>query len=81
VNTLTGSGYNDSLIGGAGPDTLAGILGKDSLSGGLGADVFVFITTPNPLTHKDTITDFSAADDDIWLAKSILAGLRSATGA
>ena len=40
-----------------------------------------FNTAPNASTNKDTITDFSAADDDIWLAKSVMTGLGSATGA
>ena len=89
VNTLTGSGHNDSLdcsagndslIGGAGADTLVGGAGNDNLTGGLGADVFVFNTAPNASTNKDTITDFSAVDDEIRLAKSVMAGLGSATG-
>ena len=58
-----------------------GGLGNDNLTGGLGADVFVFNTAPNASPNKDTITDFSAGDDDIWLAKAVMAGLGSATGA
>ena len=40
-----------------------------------------FNAKPHASSNKDTITDFSAADDDIWLAKSVMAGLGSATGA
>lgn len=90
MNTLTGGSGNDSLeggagndklIGGGGADTLAGGLGNDSLTGGLGADVFVFNTTPNASSNKDTLTDFNATDDAIWLAKSVMAGLGGPTGA
>jgi Ca2+-binding RTX toxin-like protein len=90
VNTLTGGSGNDSLeggagndklIGGGGADTLAGGLGNDSLTGGLGADVFVFNTTPNASSNRDTLTDFNATDDAIWLAKSVMAGLGGTTGA
>jgi Ca2+-binding RTX toxin-like protein len=90
VNTLTGGSGNDSLeggagndklIGGGGADTLAGGLGNDNLTGGLGADVFVFNTTPNASSNKDTITDFNATDDAIWLAKSVMAGLGGTAGA
>jgi Ca2+-binding RTX toxin-like protein len=90
INTLTGSVYNDvlkgysgndSLIGGAGNDQLYGGLGNDNLTGGLGADSFIFDTAPNASTNKDTIVDFNSADDDIWLAKAVMAGLVGATGA
>jgi Ca2+-binding RTX toxin-like protein len=90
TNTLSGSGFadrldggvgNDTLVGGDGADTLVGGVGNDNLTGGLGADVFVFNTAPNASTNKDTITDFSAADDDIWLAKAVMAGLGRAAGA
>ena len=80
-DSLNGGAGNDILAGGAGADTLVGGLGNDNLTGGLGADVFVFNTAPNTLTNKDTITDFNAVDDDIHLAKAVMAGLGSATGA
>ena len=41
----------------------------------------MFNAAPNASTNKDTIKDFSAADDDIWLAKSVMAGLGSVMGA
>ncbi|WP_173947410.1 cadherin domain-containing protein [Microvirga subterranea] len=61
ANTLTGQAGNDTLYGGA---------GKDVLTGGAGGDVFVFDTRPNNRTNVDSITDFNAADDTIWLKKS-----------
>ena len=38
IEALRGSGYDDTLIGGAGGDTLLGGAGNDTLSGGTGAD-------------------------------------------
>ena len=66
--TLTGSGAVDAtgnsqanvLNGNAGNNHLDGGYGHDVLTGGLGADVFVFGTH----SGADTITDFSAADND-----------------
>lgn len=75
ANSLTGSAYNDSLDGGLGADTLIGGAGNDTLTGGLGADVFVFNQAPNATNNIDVYTDFTAVDDDIWLAKSALSGL------
>ena len=68
------------LVGGAGADTLTGGVGNDNLTGGLGADVFIFNFTPNASHNKDTLTDFNATDDLIWLAKSVMSGLGSETG-
>jgi Ca2+-binding RTX toxin-like protein len=84
INTLTGSAFadtldggagNDVLIGGNGDDTLIGGNGNDALTGGVNSDVFVFNFAPNATTNRDTITDFSAIDDDIWLARSAMTGL------
>ena len=80
-DTLYGGDGNDTLYGGNGNDTLYGGNGNDLLVGGAGADVFVFDTTANASTNKDTISDFVSANDDIWLAKSVMAGLGSNTGA
>jgi Ca2+-binding RTX toxin-like protein len=87
-NTLYGYSGNDKLIGGAGNDLLnggngndmlVGSIGKDTLIGGGGNDTFYFNTTPNASTNVDTITDFSSADDVIWLENAIFTSL-SATG-
>lgn len=90
VNSLTGSAFNDiidggagndTLVGGVGNDTLYGGLGNDALTGGSGSDVFVFNTAPNASSNKDSISDFVSANDDIWLAKSVMAGLGANNGA
>lgn len=84
VNTLTGTNYadilqgqrgNDTLIGNAGNDTLYGGIGRDRLTGGSGRDVFVFDSTPNTTTNRDTLTDFSVTDDTLQFSKAIFAAL------
>jgi Ca2+-binding RTX toxin-like protein len=84
ANILTGTGWadvifggagNDQIAGGAGADRLYGGLGNDTLSGGEGQDAFVFNTTPNATTNKDTITDFVSGADKIELSKTIFAAL------
>jgi len=72
---LTGGAGNDTLNGGDGADTLKGGLGNDVLTGGSGNDLFVFDTRLSATSNKDTITDFSHADDTIQLLKSIMTGL------
>jgi Ca2+-binding RTX toxin-like protein len=69
--TLTGTAAVDGLLGEAGADRLLGKGGRDVLTGGQGKDAFVFDTRPNARTNKDTITDFSRADDTIHLAKNV----------
>jgi Ca2+-binding RTX toxin-like protein len=63
-DNLVGGDYNDSISGLAGNDTLAGGFGNDTLVGGTGNDRFVFNTTPNAATNRDSITDFSVAQND-----------------
>ncbi|WP_162820426.1 M10 family metallopeptidase C-terminal domain-containing protein [Microvirga calopogonii] len=84
---VTGNDFAHYLVGGAdidifsgmgGNDTLAGGAGKDTLTGGAGKDVFVFNTAPNKKTNVDTITDFRAKDDDIWLDDAVFKGLGKA---
>lgn len=74
-NTLNGSTGNDTLLGGAGSDRLYGGVGNDTLTGGTGADAFVFHAAPNAATNVDRITDFSVADDVIWLENSVFTTL------
>ncbi|MGO4705280.1 cadherin domain-containing protein [Microvirga sp. 2MCAF38] len=74
-DVIFGYGGNDVLSGEAGNDKLYGGAGNDTLSGGTGKDIFVFDTKPSKKTNIDTITDFSARDDTIHLAKSIFKGL------
>ncbi len=70
-NVLNGVGGNDTINGGVGTDRLYGGLGNDKLTGGVGADAFVFNTTLNSSRNVDTITDFSVADDTIWLENAV----------
>jgi len=74
-NTLTGNSGNNLLNGGVGADTLFGGAGNDTLVGGAGRDSFVFNTALNGTTNKDTITDFTTADDTIKLENGIFTKL------
>jgi len=78
-NIIYGYNGNDSLDGGAGNDTLLGGAGNDILTGGTGNDTFFLNGTLNVSANIDTITDFTASDDTIWLENSIFTSL-SATG-
>ncbi len=82
-----GSSLNDTLIGGtgmdrfdgsAGDDRLYGRGGKDTLTGGTGKDVFVFDTKPGK-KNLDTIQDFKAGQDKLWLDNAIFKKLGSGT--
>jgi Ca2+-binding RTX toxin-like protein len=68
VTKVTGSSYNDLLIGdgranelsgGAGADWIRGEAGNDLLTGGAGRDVFVFA----PGFGQDTVRDFTRGED------------------
>lgn len=56
---LTGNGYANRIIGGAGGDTLVGLGGADTLEGGSGADIFMLSGG-----DLDTVLDFSVAEGD-----------------
>jgi RTX calcium-binding nonapeptide repeat (4 copies) len=68
---LYGNLGNDYVRGGAGNDRIYGGSGNDSLYGDANADAFVFNTTPNGATNIDSIRDFSARDDRVWLDNSV----------
>jgi len=74
-NILTGNLGANILNGGAGNDILKGGLGNDTLTGGIGNDTFIFNSTLNATSNRDTITDFSHSDDTIQLSKSIMSAL------
>lgn len=74
-NTLSGLNGNDTLAGGSGNDTLYGGSGLDRVAGGAGTDIFVFDTVLNATTNVDTITDFSATDDTMWLEHDIFTNI------
>ena len=87
ANALTGGSGNDTLTGNAGIDTirggdgfdqLRGGAGNDTLTGGTGIDWFIFDTTPNATTNKDTITDFTSGTDKLQFSKAIFTGLSGA---
>ena len=65
----TASGIGNSLantiIGGDGRSLIQGGLGDDTLTGGLGNDTFIFRATAS----VDTITDFAAGVETIYLSK------------
>ncbi|WP_112663351.1 hypothetical protein [Microvirga flavescens] len=74
-NKIVGGSGKDTLGGGLGNDTLWGGLGNDTLRGDGGKDVFVFNTKPNNRTNLDTIKDFNAKDDSIWLENKVFTKL------
>jgi Ca2+-binding RTX toxin-like protein len=81
ADRFTGNGSANMLIGNAGNDTLFGGAGNDRLTGGTEADFFVFDAKLGARTNVDTITDFSAKDDTIWLDNSIFRKLVSGSEA
>lgn len=75
-NTLSGNGGADRLSALAGSDWLYGGNGNDTLTAGAGRDGFVFNTKANSRTNVDTITDFRAVDDTIFLDRAVFSGAR-----
>lgn len=84
ANVIQGGGGRDALYGRAGNDTIDGQAdgdwiwgdeGNDSLTGGGGADEFIFNTTLNAATNVDTITDFVAGVEKMWLDDAVFAGV------
>ncbi|WP_102106984.1 Calx-beta domain-containing protein [Oceaniglobus roseus] len=76
---LDGGGNNDNLVGGAGNDTLLGRNGDDTLLGGGGDDTLTggfqtdtFVYARN--YERDTVTDFSDADDILSLNDNLWGG-------
>ena len=63
-NTISGSTFDDMILGNGGNDSLIGAAGNDSLSGGLGADVFRFSSPLDASTNVDLISDFVIAESD-----------------
>jgi hypothetical protein len=74
---LYGNSGNDHLRGGAGNDKVYGGTGSDSLYGDAGQDAFVFNTKANGTTNVDSIRDFSARDDAVWLDNSVFTAVGS----
>lgn len=68
-NVIVGNSGANIISGNNGNDFLYGGLGLDTISGGSGKDCFIFDTIASA-DNVDTITDFTAVDDQIWLARS-----------
>ncbi|EJN01629.1 M10 family metallopeptidase C-terminal domain-containing protein [Phyllobacterium sp. YR531] len=66
----TGNALNNYLVGNSGANIISGGAGSDTLTGGAGKDAFVFNTALGS-TNRDTITDFDAPTDTIWLDDSV----------
>ncbi len=77
-NTLWGNAGADILSGGDGFDQLRGGASNDTLTGGNGIDWFIFDTTPNATSNKDTIIDFTSGTDKLQFSKAIFTGLSGA---
>jgi Ca2+-binding RTX toxin-like protein len=75
-NILDGGLGNDVLIGSDGQDTLIGGRGADSLTGGLEADSFLFDVLEIS-ARKDTIVDFTVAEDFIALSRAAFTAFAS----
>jgi Ca2+-binding RTX toxin-like protein len=72
-NLLSGGSGNDIIAGGGGNDRLIGGAGMDSLRGGAGDDRFFFNVAPGA-ANADGMVDFAAADDAIYLLRSVFTG-------
>lgn len=70
-----GNALNNVLIGNGAANILNGSTGNDVLAGGAGQDGFLFNTALNATTNKDTITDYTVADDTIRLENAIFGKL------
>ncbi|ESQ77680.1 S-layer family protein [Asticcacaulis sp. AC402] len=70
----SGNGSINTLIGNSGNNILNGGGGADNLTGGLGADIFAFSLN----SRADTITDFSAAENDWINVNAYTAGIANA---
>jgi Ca2+-binding RTX toxin-like protein len=76
-NIIVGNKGKNAINGGAGADRVNGGLGNDNLMGGSGKDAFVFSTKlgtskTDRTVNFDTIKDFAAKDDSLYLDNAIL---------
>ncbi|MEH2078704.1 MAG: calcium-binding protein [Nostoc sp.] len=74
---ISGTDYNDLIVGSNGNDTLTGGKGNDSLIGGNGTDTFVF---DNYNQGVDNLYDFNATNDLIQISAFSFAGFSFAGG-
>jgi serralysin len=80
TNHINGGGNDlaNRIAGNSGNNLLAGGNGRDVLTGRAGQDQFFFASAPGT-AHADTITDFSVADDTIFLDATTYAALPAGT--
>ena len=79
ADKFLGGAGKDRLGGGGGDDILFGRGANDALSGGSGRDIFVFDTKPNKKSNLDSISDFKAKDDSIWLEDTVFTKIGKGT--
>jgi serralysin len=75
---LMGNNLANRLAGNSGSNTIDGGLGSDIITGGSGADTFVFSSALGS-SNIDTIADFSAADDTLYLNQTVFADIGAGT--
>ncbi|MCC6658624.1 MAG: calcium-binding protein, partial [Rhodocyclaceae bacterium] len=73
-DNITLGGGGQTVDAGGGADTIRGGTGADTLTGGAGADTFVFNTA---LGTSDTLTDYTAGFDLLYLENGIFTALTS----
>lgn len=78
TSTLTGSTGANTITGGAGNDIIRGGQGADTLTGNGGTDSFRFNSLDSLVTAPDTIVDFNATYDEIWV-DALAGGATAAT--
>ncbi len=77
---LTGNEFDQTIVGNLGANRIDGKGGADSLFGKAGADSFIFSTALGA-GNVDTVQDFNARDDSVWLDDAIFGGTPGALAA
>ena len=77
---LTGNDFIQSVTGNAGANHIDGKGGSDTLKGGAGSDTFIFSSALGA-GNVDTIQDFDARYDSIWLDDAVFGGAPGALAA
>jgi len=77
---LTGNASGNVVIGNNGRNVINGGAGRDELTGGGGIDQFRFDTALDAAFNIDTITDYSVADDTIFLDDAVFTEVTGSGG-